>query len=619
MNPSVGGEKKILTFSNLAIVGLFSLGLSITSLYNYLLFHSLAEFFGIFISISIFGIIWNARRFLKNNYFLVLGIVNLFVGLLDVLHTLSYKGMGVFIGFDANLPTQLWISSRYLMAVSLLSAPFFINKRFNFRFYLLAYSLITGGIIFSIFFYPIFPDAYIEGEGLTSFKIVSEYIISVILIAAIILIRSKKAFFNSFVLNAITASISLAVISELLFTLYVDVYGILNLLGHTFKIFASYALYLAIIDIGFNRPYSLLFYDVKQKENQLRQEKEKIETYLDLANSFFIVLDSNERVKLINKIGAKILGYRKEEIIGKNWFDNFLPKKERPKVKKVFEKILKGNVDPVETFENKIITKDGIRVIEWHNSYIKNSKGKIVSIISAGDDITERKQIEERKDEFIKVAGHELRTPVTSIKAFAQLLEKRIKKSADSRNLYFTVMIIAQINRLNQLVADLLDVNRAKEGRLEINKEKINLNNLIKEILDEYKYVNKSHKIEARLSADKELNGDSLRLRQVLSNLLNNAIKYSPEGTKIVVNSEALNGKMYVSVEDSGPGIPDNEQKKIFERFYRVSKQEKKEKLGFGLGLYISSEIVKKHGGEIWVENGKNKGSKFIFSLPAKA
>ena len=145
-------------------------GLYIASRYNYLLFHSLAEIFSIFVACGIFVVAWNSRRFMDNNYLLFLGIAYLFIGGLDLAHTLAYKGMGIFSGYDANLPTQLWISARYLESMSLLIAPLFIPRKPNTRFVFVGYALLVFLMLASIFYWNIFPDCFIEGTGLTRFK-----------------------------------------------------------------------------------------------------------------------------------------------------------------------------------------------------------------------------------------------------------------------------------------------------------------------------------------------------------------------------------------------------------------------------------------------------------------
>ena len=182
-------------------------GLYLTSLYGYLLFHSLAEIFIIVVACGIFMVAWNTREFLDNNYLLFLGIAYLFIGGIEILHTLAYKGMGVFEGYGPNLPTQLWIAARYMESISLLIAPFFFDRKINIVPVFIAYLITTCFLIASIFIWGIFPDCFLEGKGLTPFKKMSEYIISLILIGALIFLFQKRKEFDPNVLRLLAASI----------------------------------------------------------------------------------------------------------------------------------------------------------------------------------------------------------------------------------------------------------------------------------------------------------------------------------------------------------------------------------------------------------------------------
>ncbi|MBI5418469.1 MAG: hypothetical protein HZA60_00100, partial [Deltaproteobacteria bacterium] len=180
-------------------------GLYLASLQSYLLFHSLAEIFSIVVACSVFMVAWNARRSLDNAYFLFIGITYLFVGAVDILHMLSYKGMGVFQGQDANLPTQLWIAGRYLQGASLLIAPRFAGRNLNHRAVLACYSGIVALLLGSIF-WRVFPDCFVEGAGLTPFKIYSEYAVSALLLASIPFLMAGRKFFDEDVLRLLVLS-----------------------------------------------------------------------------------------------------------------------------------------------------------------------------------------------------------------------------------------------------------------------------------------------------------------------------------------------------------------------------------------------------------------------------
>lgn len=261
--PLVRGKLEI-TVSLLVLLGLF-----LTSLHSYLLFHSLAEVFSIFITCGIFVITWNSRRLLDNNYLLFLGIAFLFVAGLDLLHMLSYKGMGVFPGEDANLPTQLWIATRYLESVSFLIAPLFFKRKLHCGHVFAAYGLTTLLLLLCIFRWDLFPACFIDGSGLTRFKIVSEYVICLIFAGSAVLLYKNRSHFEPSVFQLLTASLIVTILSDLTFTLYSDVYGMSNMVGHVLKITSSYLIYKAVIQTGFIRPFNLMFRNLKANEQKL--------------------------------------------------------------------------------------------------------------------------------------------------------------------------------------------------------------------------------------------------------------------------------------------------------------------------------------------------------------
>jgi len=251
-------------------------GLYVVSYYNYLLFHSISEIFSVVIGFALFAVAWNTRRVVDNRYFLFIGIAYLFTAFLDLFHLFSYKGMGVFPDRDANLPTELWIAARFLEAVSLLLAPFFIRTGAKAGTIFSAYLAVTSALIISIEL-GIFPDCYVEGSGLTAFKIYSEYAICAILAAALMVLVRHRDQFDKRVLNLLVASILLTVVSELAFTFYVDVYGLSNMVGHYFKIVSFYLIYKAIVVTGLEEPYNVLFRNLTESEARLRERTRQLE------------------------------------------------------------------------------------------------------------------------------------------------------------------------------------------------------------------------------------------------------------------------------------------------------------------------------------------------------
>ena len=251
-------------------------GVSIAALYllsriNYLLFHSSVEVFSIVIAFAIFAVAWNARRIMDCNYLLFIGIACLFVGGVDLLHTLAYEGMGVFLENGANLATQLWIATRYMLSFSLFAALFFANRKFRPNAVMAGYFITTALILGSIFYWGNFPQAFVDGVGLTSFKVISEYVISFILVCSIGLLIRKRSEFSGDVVKLMVAAMAVSIAAEMTFTLYTDVFGIANVIGHLLIVVSFYLIYKALIETGLTKPYNLLFHDLKQNEIALTE------------------------------------------------------------------------------------------------------------------------------------------------------------------------------------------------------------------------------------------------------------------------------------------------------------------------------------------------------------
>jgi signal transduction histidine kinase len=253
------------------LAGGLTLGLVVISRYNYLLFHSLAESFSFVVASALFVLAWNTWYVGQHGYLQCLGVAFLFVSGLDLLHTLAYKGMGVFPAYDADLPTQLWIAARMMEALSMLIAPTFLHRRLKRRWLIGTYAILTT-VLVALIFARLFPHCYVEGVGLTPFKIVSEYVISAVLAAAIWRLYRHRRAFNVDVFPWMVAALIFTIISELAFTFYVGVYDLSNLVGHILKIFSVYCIYHAVVETGLRKPYALLFHDLQERNMQLAAE-----------------------------------------------------------------------------------------------------------------------------------------------------------------------------------------------------------------------------------------------------------------------------------------------------------------------------------------------------------
>ena len=277
INNAVDGEaywnslgSKTVSYLFLALV---SLGLYLTTLVNYLLFHSLVEIISIVVAISFFLITWNSKAYIKNQYLLFIGIAYLFVAFLVLLHTLSYNGMPIFVGYD-YYANQLWIGARYMESITLLVAFYFIAAEKNFKpeIIFFIYTLVTALLVLSIFQWKLFPVCFIEGSGLTAFKKISEYIICLILLGSLLLLHKNRKRFGARIYNMLFLSLVCTIVSELAFTFYVSNYGISNLVGHYFKLFSFYLVYKAIIETGIKTPFELIFKELDAVNKSLNEE-----------------------------------------------------------------------------------------------------------------------------------------------------------------------------------------------------------------------------------------------------------------------------------------------------------------------------------------------------------
>jgi PAS domain S-box-containing protein len=248
---------------------------SVLAHYNYLVFHLLVELVTILLAFGIFVLGWNASRVHGDAFVSVLGWLFVSVASLDIVHAMAYRGMNLFVGYDADLPTQLWILARFLQAVGLLIAPVCLGREAKpwAPLPFAAYTILA--LVLCLLRW--FPHCYIEGQGLTLFKVLSEYVVSLILLGAMVHLWRRRTQLDPAVLRTMSWAILLSVACELAFTFYVGVYDLSNLMGHLFKLYAFVLIYRAVVETGFRRPYALLFHELASKERALRQSHDELD------------------------------------------------------------------------------------------------------------------------------------------------------------------------------------------------------------------------------------------------------------------------------------------------------------------------------------------------------
>jgi two-component system, chemotaxis family, CheB/CheR fusion protein len=329
---------------------------------------------------------------------------------------------------------------------------------------------------------------------------------------------------------------------------------------------------------------------------------------------------------------AHLHGIDSSELPGK-LFHELIPVAPGEEAKEVWKSVIESKV-PQRWSEVhiKLAEQESETVWDWtlnpivHREKPDTVEYLLISAVEITEQAQERLKVEELirlKDEFLSLASHELRTPLTSIQGNAELLhlklQRRAKATDDSeQDIRVVERIIHQAKRLNVLIDEMLDATRIQGEVLELNNEgDIDLVEVTQRTIDSYAAIGR--KIILEDTADALVDDwDEARLEQVLHNLLSNALKYSPEDTSVKVRLERQDNEAVVSIKDQGPGLSTEEQARIFDRFYRLSRDEKSNVEGLGLGLYITQEIITRFGGRIWVESKPGEGSTFSFSLPLK-
>ena len=231
------------------------------------------------------------------------------------------------------------------------------------------------------------------------------------------------------------------------------------------------------------------------------------------------------------------------------------------------------------------------------------------------EEIEYRKEAENKKDEFISIASHELKTPLTSIKGYLQLLDRNIESSSVETIKNQLRKVQAQVEKLNDLISELLDISRIEGGELRFNKKEISIDVLLSNVIETIHETNPDIAITLNSKATKKIFADEMRIEQVVVNFLTNSIKYSPKNKEIHINVRFCDDQLYVGVKDFGIGIPQEHLGKVFEKFYRVEDTSLQFQ-GLGIGLYICKQIIERHGGKIGVESIAGQGSEFYFYLP---
>jgi PAS domain S-box-containing protein len=362
----------------------------------------------------------------------------------------------------------------------------------------------------------------------------------------------------------------------------------------------------------------------RQLEAQLQRTNEQLEAMFKTITDGIILQDSTGKIIYANQatvalsgfqsvdelLQAPVLFYEKQFELTDEYGEPF------PAARFPGRRVMAGE-SPVQVTIRTC--KKGSEEVRWLTitaTAVMDRDGKPWAVMSVLHDITQFKEQERRKDEFIAMASHELRTPLTSLKGFLHLLQGHLSKQSDEKALAYINRVNHQVIRLTKLVADLLDISRMQKGQLQYYMEPFDVDTLVVEIVETVQEGTATHRIHIEGQTGAFVCGDKDRIGQVIMNVLTNAIRYSPKADTVVVRLSSDQENACVSVQDFGFGIAKEDQQKIFDRYYQISDSGKQPFAGLGIGLYLAREIIKQHRGEIWVESSKGKGSTFRFRLP---
>ncbi|MBI5740155.1 MAG: hypothetical protein HZA16_05475 [Nitrospirae bacterium] len=620
----------------------------------YVVFHNIAEFFSIMVSLSIFGVGWFTYERSGNRHALFLSAAFLAIGLMDFMHTMSNAAMPAFITPNSsNKSTRFWVAARLFQAAVFLAGAYIYPERqirWLSRKVLMTSALLMPGIVFTgiVFFPELVPATHIQGTGLTPFKKISEYLAVVLLcISAAAYWRRMRKTGDRVIIYYLAAFI-ICIFSEIVFASYTKVFDTYNVLGHLYKIAAFYMMYKGIFIASVSEPYIKLV-DMTVSRDELSREveerrraeealRESEQSYHSLFENMvegcaycrmlfddrgqpadFVYLD-------VNSAFGRLTGL--QNVVGK-------------KVTQVIPGIKESHPELLETYGRVALTgrpeKFEIEFLPlkvWLSlSVYSTEKGHFVAVF---DNITARKGAEENiaqlnlelnqrvgelersnreLEQFAHITSHDLREPLRMVSSYMQLIERRYKGKLDKDADEFIDFAVRGSEHMQALLKDLQVYSRV--GRDEEPFVSTNLNFALKRAHDNLQSAIKESHADIMYEKLPSVYAHEIQMVQVFQNLMANAIKFrGMEKPCIRISAGQMGDEWVIQVRDNGIGIAPEYFDRIFLMFKRLHTRDKYP--GTGAGLAICKKIVERHGGRIWVESEKGKGATFYFTIPEK-
>jgi PAS domain S-box-containing protein len=354
---------------------------------------------------------------------------------------------------------------------------------------------------------------------------------------------------------------------------------------------------------------------------ELAQEKRRLDAILEFSADGVVIMDAIHRIVMFNRSLATLTGIVPTSVFGQK-FEGVLPMANKRAGVTLADAEAKGwplvGVSAPLFVEGDLKRANGKLVsVEINFAPLFDHEGRLVNIIANVRDITRFREADEMKSTFVSVVSHELKTPVALIKGYSSTLRRQDARW-DQQTVRDSLQVIEEeSDRLAELIDNLLDASRVQAGNFRLAMVELDIDQLVIKVVEKFKSQTRNQKLITDVPSDLPLvHADEARITQVLSNMISNAIKYSPDSGDIRITGTSTDTEVIITVSDEGPGIPPEDQSQLFMRFYRVDNAMTRKTQGAGLGLYLSKAIIEAHGGRIWVESDGHSGSRFRFSLP---
>ena len=633
------------TYVHFMIWALALVGFYLISRYSLPLFHSIAGLLSVVIAGGVFAVAWNSRGFLENNYLLFLGIAYLFVGALDLLHTLAYGGMRLFPGFGADLPGQLGFAARGLESVSWCLAPLCLGRRLKPYAVFAGFFLTFAVIILIIFVWPIFPLRQAAGPGLTALKQTADCLAGVILLGALALLWRRREEFDPEVLHLLLAAIGLAAASELARTVFTGAAGQAGVMAHLLKILSLFLIYKALIETGIRRPYNLLFRNLRLGEAMVRQERDFADSLMETAQVMVLILDGQGRINRLNPAGERLTGYALSQVRGRPFWEVFPAPEAADTVKQAFYHLVAGEVHQAEEIE--WVAQDGARrLIAWSAAAHTGEDGLVSHVVGTGIDITDRRDAEIHRerlqaelvgqvrgdkaltgelegikgelDRVTAAVSRDLRSPLRWISGFCQALEAAGAHRLDFRGRRYLRRLRRMIRQTGECAEALLE--HARLAGAAMQWQEIDLSHQAHTIAAALQRTASGRRVEFIIGTNLRAEGDPAMLRWLLSNLLGNAWKFTATVPRARIEFQALpatDGTRGFLVRDNRAGLAPNRGRGLFRAFHRLHAT--RDFSSPDPGLATVKRIIQRHGGRVWAEIDLRQGATFYFTLPQAA